>query len=304
MLVFLLVLGLVYSDESFINFIRKYNKNYDNEELSYRLGVFQQNLKIIHQLNEQQPEAVYAVGEFADLTTEEFNEYYTGWVPSDLEYEELTLNGTVSADDIDWRSKNAITPIKNQGRCGSCWAFSATESIESEAFLSGSYSLEKLSCQQITSCDKQSNGCNGGDPGTGFDYIAQCGGIETESDYPYTSGGGQTGSCKFVSSKAKIKIAGKKKLSKGEDNVLTGLAQRPLSICHQTGGWQHYSGGIMTSCSSGGGHCTQMVGYGSSEDYWIVKNSWGSSWGNSGYLYLKKGSNLCGIANYASYPTV
>jgi C1A family cysteine protease len=164
--------------------------------------------------------------------------------------------------------------------------------------------LEKLSCQQIVSCDKKSSGCNGGDPGTGFDYIKSCGGLETESDYPYTSGGGSTGSCKFVSSKAKVKVSGKKGISKGEAALLTGLAGRPVSVCHQTGGWQHYSGGVMTRCSSGGGHCTQMVGYASSGDYWIVKNSWGSSWGNSGYLYLKKGQNLCGIADYASYPTI
>eukprot|EP00463_Aulacantha_scolymantha_P005049 TRINITY_DN628_c0_g1_i3.p1 TRINITY_DN628_c0_g1~~TRINITY_DN628_c0_g1_i3.p1 ORF type:complete len:87 (-),score=15.52 TRINITY_DN628_c0_g1_i3:145-405(-) len=86
--------------------------------------------------------------------------------------------------------------------------------------------------------------------------------------------------------------------------MLTALAGHPVSVCHNTGGWQHYSGGIMTSCSSGGGHCTQAVGYTSDKDYWIIKNSWGTSWGNSGYLYLKKGSNLCGIANHVNYAKV
>jgi len=295
------LLGVVYADESFLNFINKYEKAYDNDELSFRLGVFRDNLEIIRKLNENNG-AVYGIGPFTDLTAEEFNEQHTGWIPTEAG-ERTVPNGTY-AGDVDWRTKSAITPVKNQGSCGSCWAFSAVESMESEAFLSGKYALEKLSCQQVVACDKKSNGCNGGNPATAFDYIKGTAGIETEADYPYTAGGGSTGTCKYVSSKAKVKVSGKKTLSKGEDSLLTGLTGRPVSVCHDTGGWQHYSGGVMTSCSSGGGHCTQMIGYASSGDYWIVKNSWGGSWGNSGYLYLKKGKNLCGIANYASYPTI
>jgi len=300
----LFIIGIVTSQQNFLDFINKYGKTYDNEELAYRLGVFKDNLKTIYTLNQQSKlnggEAVYSVGPFADLTEDEFNEKYTGWKPTDISgIEEANLNGTFN-DDIDWRNKNAITPVKNQGSCGSCWAFSATESIESEAFLSGKYKLFVLGPQQIVSCDKKSNGCNGGDPATAFTYIA-ANGMETEADYPYTA---KTGTCKFNAQKVTVKISGQKKVSGGESGMLTGLAGRPLSVCHNTGGWQHYSGGIMTSCSSGGGHCTQMVGYASSGDYWIVKNSWGGSWGNSGYLWLKKGQNLCGIANHVLYPTI
>jgi C1A family cysteine protease len=256
-------------------------------------------MKIITKLNADNNGASYGVGPFADLTSEEFNAQYTGWVPTSMKIEEVTYNVTL-ADDVDWRSKNAITPIKNQGSCGSCWAFSATESIESEAFLSGKYSLEVLAPQQIVSCDKKSSGCNGGDPATAFTYI-KANGMEKEADYPYTA---KDGSCKFNSAKVAVKISGQKTVSGGESGMLTALQGRPLSVCHQTGGWQHYSGGVMTSCSSGGGHCTQMVGYASSGDYWIVKNSWGTSWGNSGYLYLKKGSDLCGISKHCLYPTI
>jgi C1A family cysteine protease len=279
--------------------VKKYEKNYDNAELLYRLSVFEENMKIITKLNADNNGASYGVGPFADLTSEEFNAQYTGWVPTSMKIEEVTYNVTL-ADDVDWRSKNAITPIKNQGSCGSCWAFSATESIESEAFLSGKYSLEVLAPQQIVSCDKKSSGCNGGDPATAFTYI-KANGMEKEADYPYTA---KDGSCKFNSAKVAVKISGQKTVSGGESGMLTALQGRPLSVCHQTGGWQHYSGGVMTSCSSGGGHCTQMVGYASSGDYWIVKNSWGTSWGNSGYLYLKKGSDLCGISKHCLYPTI
>jgi C1A family cysteine protease len=298
-MLFFFLFALASCNPNFLDFVKKYEKNYDNAELMYRLSVFEENMKIITKLNADNNGASYGVGPFADLTSEEFNAQYTGWVPTSMKIEEVTYNVTL-ADDVDWRSKNAITPIKNQGSCGSCWAFSATESIESEAFLSGKYSLEVLAPQQIVSCDKKSSGCNGGDPATAFTYI-KANGMEKEADYPYTA---KDGSCKFNSAKVAVKISGQKTVSGGESGMLTALQGRPLSVCHQTGGWQHYSGGVMTSCSSGGGHCTQMVGYASSGDYWIVKNSWGTSWGNSGYLYLKKGKDLCGISGHVLYPTV
>lgn len=297
-MLFLFFIALVNGNQNFLDFIQKYNKNYDNSELRTRLNIFEDNIKLINKLNAEGG-AVYGIGPFADLTTEEFNKMYTGFTPSNISVPEVTPEGDF-ADDVDWRSKNAITPIKNQGSCGSCWAFAATEAIESDAFISGKYSLLVLAPQQIVSCDKGSNGCNGGDPATAYKYIAK-NGMEKESDYPYTA---RDGSCNFNAQKVAVKISGQKKISGGESGLLTGLAGHPTAVCHNTGGWQHYKSGVMTSCGSGGGHCTQMVGYASSGDYWIIKNSWGTSWGNSGYLYLKKGSNLCGVANHAIYPTV
>jgi len=247
------------------------------------------------------------VNEFTDLTEDEFNSMYTGWVPPQDESaygERVTFNNT--ANDIDWRTKSACTAVKNQGRCGSCWAFSAMQGVESLGFLSGKYPLQKMSAQQINSCDKGSSGCNGGWPGSAFDYLKKAGGLETEADYPYTSGGGSTGTCNFQASKIAETVQGYKTATKGEDSMLKALQDRPLSICHQTGGWQSYkSGTIMTSCGSGGGHCTQLIGYSSEKGgYWIVKNSWGTSWGTNGYIYIKKGSNLCGISDSPMYPQV
>jgi len=303
----LFLTGLVASTPQFLDFVKTYNKVYDNDELQHRLNVFKSNLQIIENLNKKESEKVYGVGPFTDLTEQEFNKMYTGWIPPpESEYGERVSFDNATADDVDWRTKNAVTAIKNQGRCGSCWAFSATEGVESLAFLSGKYSLEVMSAQQITSCDKGSSGCNGGWPGSAFDYLKKAGGLETDADYPYTSGGGQTGSCNFDSSKVKEKVTGYQTAKGGEDGMLKALQDRPLSICHQTGGWQHYqSGTIMTACSSGGGHCTQAIGYSSDQGgYWIVKNSWGTSWGSGGYIYIKKGSNLCGVANSPMYPGI
>lgn len=300
--------GLAASSPLFLDFIKKYNKVYDNNELEHRLRVFLDNLKIIEQLNLKESETVYGIGPFADLSTDEFNKLYTGWVPPQNESaygERVVYDDDVAADSVDWREKNAVTAVKNQGRCGSCWAFSATEGVESQAFLSGKYPLTEMSAQQITSCDKGSSGCNGGWPGSAFDYLKKAGGLEKDADYPYTAGGGTTGSCKFVAAKAYEKVTGYKTAAKGEDSMLKGLQSNPFSICHQTGGWQHYTGGsIMTSCSSGGGHCTQLIGYSSDKDYWIVKNSWGTSWGSAGYIYIKKGKNLCGVSDSPMFPQI
>jgi len=248
------------AQRNFLDYINKYGKNYDNEQLAYRLRVFEDNLKKIGILNERSKldggEAVYGIGPFTDLTEEEFNEQYTGWYPVNIsDIPEAEFND-VKLDDIDWRKQNAITPVKNQGSCGSCWAFAATEAIESEAFISKKYQLEVLAPQQIVSCDKQSSGCNGGDPATAYKYI-QANGMEKEVDYPYTA---SSGSCKFNAAKVAVKITGQKKVSGGESGLGSALAGHPTAVCHQTGGWQHYSGGVMTSCSKGGGHCTQAVG--------------------------------------------
>merc|ERR1712130_666974 len=119
--------------------------------------------------------------------------------------EDPIIDGPI-ANDVDWVSQGAVTPVKDQGRCGSCWAFSATAAIESYAKLAGQ-SLQVLSAQQINSCDKRDGGCNGGNTETAYEYVKSAGGIESERDYPYTSGGGSTGSCKFQSSKIAVTIS-------------------------------------------------------------------------------------------------
>jgi C1A family cysteine protease len=144
-------------------------------------------------------DSIAAVAEKAQHDPVEFKKFYLGYKPSNVTKPrvDVVIDGPI-ANDIDWVSKGAVTPVKDQGRCGSCWAFSATAAIESYAQLAGK-GLKVLSAQQINSCDKRDGGCNGGNTETAYQYVKGAGGIELNSDYPYTSGGGQTGSCKFNS---------------------------------------------------------------------------------------------------------
>jgi len=274
-------------------------------EFKKRAAIFQENLVKAQIRNMESVQnggdAVHGVTAFSDLTEDEFRNTYLmpNYVPSD---EERFVETTMSiAADVDWRSKGAITPVKDQGQCGSCWAFSATEAIESYAHLSGKYSLYQLSAQQINSCDKSDGGCNGGNPSTAYAYVTNAGGIETSASYPYTSGRGVTGSCIADSSKFVVKVAGHRAVARGEPSLEAALNNGPTSVCVAANAFQTYHGGILASCPGSIDHCVQAVGY--TADYWIIRNSWGSGWGEAGYLRLKRGADLCHVADDVTYPT-
>jgi C1A family cysteine protease len=217
---------------------------------------------------------------------------------------------------LDWSQKGATTPVKDQGNCGSCWAYSATEGIESGLFMA-SGTLEELSEQQVISCDKTDGGCNGGDLPTAFDYVTKAGGIDTESDYPDSSASsGRTGKCQSFSKK--VKVTGWKYAippcdsgactSQKESDMMAALnTYGPLSVCVNAESWDSYSGGIYTDKCSGAAsyldHCVQLVGYDQTENYWKVRNSWASDWGEDGFIRLPMGKNACGIADEATYVT-
>jgi len=209
---------------------------------------------------------------------------------------------------IDWREKGAVTPVKNQGQCGSCWAFSATEQIESDYFLTYG-ELKVLAPQQIVSCDNVDLGCNGGDTVTAYQYVQSAGGQEWSKDYPYTSGTtGRTGTCDFIKKDitADLKQAFyvSQKASQ-EKNMLQQIQQSPMSVCVDAETWQTYTGGIVTArtCAQSLDHCVQVVGYNEQQQYWITRNSWGTDWGNAGYIWVKYGENACGIADEATIVT-
>jgi C1A family cysteine protease len=223
--------------------------------------------------------------------------------------------------DIDWRSHGAVTAVKDQGQCGSCWAFSAVESVESAWFLSKG-TLPILSPQQVVSCDTKTGdeGCNGGWPEWAYEYIEKAGGLTTEALYPYTSGtSGETGKCKVrlpapVASISNFVFAtppcNDTCKNQDEATLLKTLSTGPVSICVDAQAWSAYIGGIMSSsCSSAYDnidHCVQLVGYSGSgvTPYWIVRNSWNTNWGEDGFMYLKYGQNLCGLADQATVPVV
>jgi C1A family cysteine protease len=219
-------------------------------------------------------------------------------------------------DVLDWSTKGALTAVKDQGNCGSCWAYSATVGIESGLFMATG-TLEDLSEQQIISCDKTDGGCNGGDLPTAFDYVMQAGGIDTMSDYPDTSStSGRTGTCK--SFQKKVKVTGYKYAippcdsgsctEQQESDLMAALnTYGPLSVCVNAETWNEYTSGVYTAKCSGAArmldHCVQLVGYNKAENYWKVRNSWASDWGEDGFIRLPMGENACGIADEATYVT-
>lgn len=294
---------------AFLDFQKTYGKTYSDVEFAKRLEIFANNLERANELNAKNillgGEAVHGVTKFSDMSQEEFHAMYLTYVPENETAKAplLELDGPLSAA-VDWRTKGAVTPVKDQGQCGSCWAFSATEAIESFSFLKHG-TLNELSPQQITSCDKVDSGCNGGWPYRAYSYVKTANGLESESDYPYTSGSGQTGTCKYVSSKvvSGTSPSGYTSVAKSESQLQTALNVGPVSICLAADAFQTYRGGILQSCPGSVDHCVQGVGYDTGANYWIVRNSWGTSWGEQGYIRIAMGKDLCQISQYATFPT-
>jgi len=296
--------------QEFNAFKVKYDKVYETkEEYLKRLDIFANNLLRVIDQNEAHVaiggEEVFGVTKFMDLTPEEFKTLYLTAKPNNIPDNERIVPNVKEplALDIDWRTKGVITPIKDQGQCGSCWAFSAVDAIESYGVLNGGYNLTVLSTQQVNACDKVDGGCNGGNTESAYEYVVKAGGIESEREYPYTSGGGRTGICKFKAANVVVKIKGYTSIKKGEDNVKAGMTDGPLSVCVAAQAFQTYNRGILKLCPGGIDHCVQAIGYDTSDNYWLVRNSWGTSWGENGFIRLEMGKNICKIGNDATFPT-
>lgn len=220
----------------------------------------------------------------------------------------------VPADNLpatyDWRDHNGVSAVKDQGQCGSCWAFSATEAIESANILAGKVNSSiNLSPQQIVDCDHDFVfGCHGGRPTGAYAYIIKVGGQEGIEDYPYTA---TDGSCKFDAQDIEASIDTYKSIPHNETALQEDLVNvGPLSICLDAAHWQDYSSGVLTAtqCCTLGicmlDHCVQLVGYNTTGNYWAVRNSWGTDWGLEGYIHLAMGHNTCGLLDEVSWPTV
>ncbi|XP_015881325.3 senescence-specific cysteine protease SAG39 [Ziziphus jujuba] len=302
-------------DEWMARFGRVYK---DTNEKEKRFKTFQENVERIEAFNAAAKKAYkLSVNGFADLTNEEFkssrNRFKGHICSSDSTTPFRYENVEAVPSSMDWRKKGAVTPIKDQGQCGSCWAFSAVAATEGITQLTTG-KLISLSEQELVDCDKTSDdqGCEGGLMDDAFEFIQKNNGISSEANYPYQAADGTCNTQKEANRAAKI--TGHEDVpANSEAALLKAVANQPVSVAIDAGGFefQFYSSGVFTgSCGTELDHGVAAVGYGTSEDgtkYWLVKNSWGTQWGEEGYIRMQRDveakEGLCGIAMQASYPT-
>jgi len=294
----------------------QYNKNYTHLEHDQRKEIFKHNLDYIL-LHNMYSNSSYTLklNQFADLTRSEWNKQYTGY-----QHRERASNETVKylrkswlSSGVDWRRKGAVTPVKNQGQCGSCWSFSATGSMEGAHYISTN-SLVSLSEQQLVDCSgaEGDQGCFGGLMDDAFEYVIKNGGIDTESDYKYTA---RDGTCNTKKQKTHSATFSKYHdvPTNNENQLELAVNKQPVSVAieaDQTDFQFYHSGVFNSACGTKLDHGVLVVGYGSQDgmNYWIVKNSWGETWGDDGYILMAKDikspAGQCGIAMNPSYPIV
>jgi C1A family cysteine protease len=305
---------------SFFNWTAQYNKTYSSaNERSVRESIYNHNLYHINEHNSH-PEHTWSMGlnQFADLTGPEFKDLYVSGgyqgrsFLSFFSYRRAQAPVyTALPSSVDWTQHGAVTPVKNQGQCGSCWAFSTTGSVEGAHFLANG-SLVSLSEQQLVDCSSAegNQGCNGGLMDYAFQYIIDNHGITTEAAYPYTA---TDGTCKKKVSAAATVASFVDVTVNSDQALMTAIAQQPVSVAVEAdqNSFQFYSGGVMTgACGTALDHGVLAVGYGTdaSQDYYKVKNSWGATWGEEGYIRLGRGPSYnsgagqCGILMDPSYP--
>ncbi|XP_002977050.2 ervatamin-B [Selaginella moellendorffii] len=291
----------------------KHGKSYSSDwEKARRLMIFSDTLAYIEKHNAL-PNTTFTLGlnKFSDLTNAEFRANYVGKFKPPR-YQDRRPAKDVDVDvsslptSLDWRQEGAVTPIKDQGQCGSCWAFSAIASIESAHFLA-TKELVSLSEQQLIDCDTVDQGCQGGFPEDAFKFVVENGGVTTEEAYPYT---GFAGSCNANKNKV-VEITGYKDVTKDSaDALMKAVSKTPVTvgICGSDQNFQNYRSGILSGhCSNSRDHAVLVIGYGTEGGmpYWIIKNSWGTSWGEDGFMRIKKedGEGMCGMNGQSSYPT-
>ncbi|XP_031253607.1 cysteine proteinase COT44 [Pistacia vera] len=303
------------------SWLAKHGKAYNGiGENERRLQIFKDNLRFIDEHNSQKRTYKVGLNRFADLTNEEYRAIYLG-TKSDAKRRVMKAKvasqryafkaGETLPESVDWREQGAVSPIKDQGSCGSCWAFSTVAAVEGiNKIVTGE--LISLSEQELVDCDKAYNaGCNGGLMDYAFQFIIDNGGMDTEQDYPYL---GYDTKCDSVRENAKVvSIDGYEDvLPFDEKSLKKAVAHQPVSVAIEASGmaFQLYDSGVFTGeCGSALDHGVVVVGYGTEngEDYWLVRNSWGTDWGESGYIKLQRNivetyTGKCGIAMEASYP--
>jgi len=299
-------------DASFTAFKLKYQKTYLGAEEGMREAIFNQNVAYINKHNSEGHSYQLGMNQFGDLTNAEYQAMFLRPMSrsANRTAEVHAAGNEVDPASVDWRTSGYVTPIKDQGQCGSCWSFSSTGSIEGAHF-KATGKLVSFSEQNLVDCStKQGNqGCNGGLMDYAFEYVISNKGLDTEASYPYTA---RDGTCRYNAANSGGSISSYKDVQAGSETALESAVATigPISVAIDAShnSFQFYKTGVYNEplCSSKNlDHGVLAVGYGtdSGKDYWIVKNSWGTSWGDKGYIMMTRNKrNQCGIATAASYP--
>lgn len=309
----------------FEKFVRKYERVYaNNDSKDARFKIFRDNVFKAHKYNKLTQDKVYGVTKFSDLTEEEFKRKYLmpARTPEQMRrtmknaqvVDSYTRNGPLPAS-FDWREKGAVTPVKNQGSCGSCWAFSATGNLEGQNFIKNK-KLVSLSEQNLVDCDHQCEveegqqvcdaGCNGGLMWLAFQHVQKNGGLDSEESYAYE---GYDDKCRFKNETVAVRVSGYKMLPTNDEELAAWLVDNgPVAVAVNAEWLQLYFGGVSNPyfCDAKAlDHGVLLVGFGKTTTwtgkelkYWIVKNSWGSGWGEKGTFRIAWGK--CGINSVPS----
>lgn len=307
------------------DFKTRHNKQYENEEEEFRrFTIFTENSRHIEEHNQEHAQGrhTYRVGmnEYGDMEHQEFVQVMNGFKrnygdslakPHATTF--LTPHNVKLPDNMDWRDHGYVTPVKNQGHCGSCWSFSTTGALEGQHRRKNG-TLISLSEQNLVDCSGPfgNHGCNGGLMDQAFQYIKNNGGIDTEMSYPYQA---QQERCRFIRADIGADDTGFQDIPQGDEQKLkeavgtVGPVSVAIDASHRS--FQFYESGIYYEpmCSQTQlDHGVLVAGYGINEDdieYWLVKNSWGTTWGDQGYIKMARNrDNMCGIASSASFPLV
>jgi cathepsin L len=308
-------------DELWQSFKTTHNKQYaDDIEEGYRRQVFAVNVESVtlHNIEADLGQHSFTLGinEYSDLTLEEYKKTLLGArVPADYEHNITDAHNfkydlSYFPDTVDWRDKGYVTPVKNQGQCGSCWSFSSTGAMEGQHFRK-TKTLPDLSEQNLVDCSKAygNYGCGGGWMINAFKYVTANRGIDTEKSYPYEA---KDNVCRFQRSTVGATCIGYRSIvPAGDESALMAAVATvgPIAVAIDANhnSFSQYKSGVYNevTCSKSVDHAVLVVGYGTYQGlpYWLVKNSWGTSWGMNGYVMMSRNkNNQCGIASYGCYP--
>ena len=316
-----------YTEYLFKTWMRQHAYEFtDIDEYQHRHGIFLDNLRKIDAHNAEHGRSFkMKMNQFGHLTAKEWHDTYTGGFAG--QRKSRMLRSSISDENIvrikrlpksvDWTTAGAVTEVKNQGTCGSCWTFSAVGAIEGAIAINGG-PLQNLSMQQIVDCDSGGDGCNGGLMDQAFQWEQTNGGLCSLDDYPYTSGKTGMQGDKCLANQCQLipdsKVVSYTDVLSTDHALMSALAKQPVAVAIEAdqSTFQFYSSGVLTSqCGSNLDHGVLVVGYGTSEDdidYYKIKNSWGTTWGEDGYIRLERGGaqekGQCGVLSSPSYPNM